>query len=68
MGTYPLYLHANVGEDILKPSKVIDKKLQKFDAWNNNNNNKKKKKNNNKNTNETLQEQKDIPITWGCPN
>jgi len=24
--------------------------------------------NNNKNTDETLQEQKDIPITWGCPN
>ena len=35
------------------------KNLQKFTVKNNNNN---------KNTDETIREQKDIPITWGCPN
>ena len=30
--------------------------------------NKKNNKKNNNMTDETLQEQKDIPITWGCPN
>ena len=38
------------------------KNLQKFTVKNNNNNK------NNKNTDETVREQKDIPITWGCPN
>ena len=36
------------------------KNLQKFTVKNNNKNN--------KNTDETVREQKDIPITWGCPN
>ena len=57
MGTDPPNIPAKVGDDTLKPSKVIDEKLQKFDA-----------PRNNKNIDETLQEQKDIPITSGCPN
>ena len=54
----PRYIPAKFGEDSLKPEKVMAKKHQ----------NVYQKKNKNKNTDETLQEQKDIPITWGCPN
>ena len=57
MGTDPPNIPAKFGDDTWKPSKVIDEKLQKFDA-----------PRNNKNTDETLQKQKDISITWGCPN
>ena len=32
MGTDPPYIPAKIGDDTLKPSKVIDEKLQKFDA------------------------------------
>ena len=41
MGTDPPYIPAKFGDDTLKPSKVMDEKLQKFDAWKNNNNNRK---------------------------
>ena len=39
MGAYPLYLPAKFGDDTLKPSKVMDKKRQKFDDPRNNNKN-----------------------------
>ena len=58
----PPYIPAKFGEDSLKPKKVMTKNHRILNSKNNNNN-----KNNNK-TDETLQEQKDIPITWGCPN
>ena len=67
MGHDPPYTPAKFGEDSLKPKKVMVKKHRNLNMKNkknkNNNNN-----NNNKNIDETLQEQKDIPITWGCPN
>jgi hypothetical protein len=58
----PPYIPAKFGEDSLKPKQVMTKNHRILNSKNNNNN-----KNNNK-TDETLQEQKDIPITWGCPN
>ena len=36
MGTDPPNIPAKFGDDTLKPSKVIDEKLQKFDACRNN--------------------------------
>ena len=69
MGHDPPYTPAKFGEDSLKPKKVMVKKHRNLNMKNkknkNNNNN---NNNNNKNIDETLQEQKDIPITWGCPN
>ena len=63
MGPDPPYMPAKFGEDALKPKKVMAKNHRIVDEKKKNNNN-----NKNKNTDETLQEQKDIPITWGCPN
>ena len=59
----PPYIPAKFGEDSLKPKKVMAKNHRILNEKNKNN-----KNNNNKYTDETLQEQKDIPITWGCPN
>jgi hypothetical protein len=39
-GDQPPYIPAKFGDDTLKPSKVIDEKLQTFDACRNNNNGK----------------------------
>ena len=58
----PPYIPAKFGEDSLKLKQVMTKNHRILNSKNNN-----KNKNNNK-TDETLQEQKDIPITWGCPN
>ena len=62
----PPYIPAKIGEDSLKPKRVMAKnhrilneKNKKNNNKNNNNNN---NNNNNKNTDETLQEQKDIHI------
>ena len=60
-GTDPPYIPEQFRDDSLKSKKVAAKNPQKLTVKNN-------KNNNNKNTDETLQEQKDIPITWGCPN
>jgi len=54
MGPDPPYISAKFGEDSLKPKKVMAKNHRIVDE--------KKKNNKNKNTDETLQEQKDIPI------
>ena len=47
-----------------KQKKLWPKNIESLTVRNNN----KKNKNNNKNTDETIEEQKDIPITWGCDN
>jgi hypothetical protein len=59
MGPNPPYIPAKFGEDSLKPKKVMAKKPQKLTVHNNNNKN---------NTDETVQEQKDISMIWRCPN
>ena len=47
MGADPLYIPAKFGDDTWRQTKVMAKKQQKVDGWNN------------KNTDETLQEQKE---------
>jgi hypothetical protein len=60
----PLHIPTRFGDDILKPKKVMDKKVN----INNNNMNKNNNNNNKNNTDETLQQQKNIPMIWECPN
>ena len=65
----PPYILWKFGDDILKPKKVMDKKVN-WKYNNNKNNNNKNNKNNNKknNTDEILQKQKNISMIWRCPN